>query len=223
MLVNHVSDGFIRHIQIFGNVACGDFHALCGQHVYCGFQTVAALLQLLLLGLPGVHGALECWQLGVRGDVVRRVEALHNMDWVVKPHVHRFKAGKLPQCALDAPRRHALTLPIWREFQFDDIKQRVNVAGKHTATAGPVHAVLPPLVSLAMVVAIDNCGTAGFCNAIKPTGKLGHLVSVIFTTSVQLIKRVNNNRFKIFVFDPAANGLNEVRPFDTVAAQIPDC
>ena len=74
-----------------------------------------------------------------------------------------------------------------------------------------------------MVVAIDNCGTAGFCNAIKPTGKLGHLVSVIFTTSVQLIKRVNNNRFKIFVFDPAANGLNEVRPFDTVAAQIPDC
>ena len=24
VLVNHVSDGFIRHIQIFGNAACGD-------------------------------------------------------------------------------------------------------------------------------------------------------------------------------------------------------
>ena len=51
VFVNHVSDGFIRHIQIFGNVACGDFHALCGQHVYCGFQTVAAPFNFCSLGL----------------------------------------------------------------------------------------------------------------------------------------------------------------------------
>ena len=79
-----------------------------------GFPPVAAVLQLLFLGLPGVHGALECWQLGVWGDVIRRVEAFHDVDGVVKPHVHRVKAGKLPQCALDAPRGYSCLPPVWR-------------------------------------------------------------------------------------------------------------
>ena len=51
VLVHHVSNRLVGNIQIFGNAACGNFHALCGQHVYCGFQTVAALLNFCSLGL----------------------------------------------------------------------------------------------------------------------------------------------------------------------------
>ena len=98
----------------------------------------------------------------MRRNVVRLVESFHNVDGVVKPYVHRFKAGKLPQCALDAPRRHACPLPFWWEFQLDDIKQCVNVTGKHTAAAGPVHAVLPSLIALAVVVAVND-GRTVYC------------------------------------------------------------
>ena len=96
----------------------------------------------------------------MRGDLVRRVEVLKHMNWIIEPYIHMGKPGELTQRPLDAPCGHVGAAPLWRQFQLDNVQYSVRIPREHAGAGRTVHTAFPALCSLAVVVAIDH-RTAG--------------------------------------------------------------
>ena len=110
---------------------------------------------------------------------------------------------------------------ILAEFQLDEVKQCVRIAGKYAGTGCSVHAALLPLHTLGMMVAVDNRAAEFRTNFVKLIAEPCHLVGAVFVARDDLVNRVDDNGNVILLCRPANELRREFIHWNGLAAQVP--
>ena len=201
MFINAIPDALIRNTQVFSKSGNG-YRTIHGTNVISSLQAALAFHQLLLLGLPCVHSSLMRWQLVVWCYIFLRCKMLHHMERIIKPYINRREWLELTQSAGYTPCRNALTPAILWQLQLRHIQQCIHIPGEYARSSGTVHAALPALVPLAVVMAIDHCTIALGSDPVKVAAKLCHLIGIVLASSQHLVNRVDDNGNIAFLLRP---------------------